>query len=47
MSRPFSHNSAKASFSQVKEPVQASVYTQTKKLNIHFVNQIYVIQIKI
>ena len=36
MSRPFSHNSAKASFSQVKEPVQASVYTQTKKTKYTF-----------
>ena len=36
MSRPFSHNSAKGSFSQVKEPVQASVYTQSKKSKYTF-----------
>ena len=36
MSRPFSHNSAKSSFAQVKEPVEASTYTQTKKAKYTF-----------
>ena len=31
MSRPFSHNSAKSSFAQVKEPVEASTYTLLKR----------------
>ena len=36
MSRPFSYNSAKSSFAQVKEPVEASTYTQTKKAKYIF-----------
>lgn len=36
MSRPFSNNSAKSSFAQVKESVDASTYTQTKKTKYTF-----------
>lgn len=36
MSRPFSNNSAKSSFAQVKEPVRASTYTQSKKTKYTF-----------
>jgi len=36
MSRPFSNNSAKSSFAQVKEPVEASSYIQTKKTKYTF-----------
>ena len=36
MSRPFSNNSAKSSFAQVKESVEASTYIQTKKAKYTF-----------
>ena len=36
MSRPFSNNSAKSSFAQVKESGDASAYTQTKKAKYTF-----------
>jgi len=36
MSRPFSNNSAKSSFAQVKEPVEASTYIQAKKAKYAF-----------
>lgn len=36
MSRPFSHNSAKSSFAQVNEPVEASTYIQAKKTKYTF-----------
>ena len=36
MSRPFSHNSAKSSFAQVKEPIEASTYTLLKRAKYTF-----------
>lgn len=36
MSRPFSHNSAKSSFAQVREPIEASTYTLLKKAKYSF-----------
>lgn len=36
MSRPFSHNSAKSSFAQVKESGDASDYIKTKKIKYTF-----------
>jgi len=36
MSRPFSNNSAKSSFAQVKEPVEASTYIHAKKSKYTF-----------
>lgn len=36
MSRPFSNNSAKSSFAQVKESVEASTYIQAKKAKYTF-----------